>query len=222
MPFDRDKHHRHSTRLLGYDYSQRGIYFVTICTARRQQFLSEIGNGESRLTIVGEIVQEAWSTLPKRFPFIELDAFVVMPNHVHGVMAIVGAGLAPPAKREGSKEGEASLAPTTRASRVTLGQIVGAFKSLSAIEVNRRLHRPGEAVWQRGFYEHIVRGEGELQKVQRYIWENPQRWGFDPENPRAIDKDAEIPLLGRDLARPRSVKEGGWAAFHLPWRVAQT
>ncbi len=146
------------------------------------------------MTIVGEIVQKAWSTLRQRFPFFELVAFVVMPNHLHGVLGIMGAGLAPPGNREGTNEGEASLAPTARASRVTLGQIVGAFKSLSAIEVNRRLHRPGRAVWQRGFYEHIVRGEGELQKIQRYIWENPQRWGFDPENPRAIDKDDAIPM----------------------------
>src|SRR5712692_9082550 len=128
MPFDPDKHHRHSTRLLDYDYSGRGIYFVTICTARRQQFLSEIGNGESRLTIVGEIVQEAWSTLRNRFPFIELDAFMGMPNNVHGVIAMVGAALAPPAKRERSKESEPFFAPTTISSRLTLGQIVGAFK----------------------------------------------------------------------------------------------
>jgi putative transposase len=195
MPFDPDQHHRHSTRLLDYDYSQRGVYFVTICTARRRQILGEIENGESRVTNVGEIVQGAWSTLPTRFPFIELDAFVVMPNHLHAVLAIVAAGLAPPASREGTKEGEASLAPTAkRAKQVTLGQIVGAFKSLSAIEVNRRLRRTGAAVWQRGFYEHIVRGEGELQKMERYICENPLRWGFDPENPCAIDKDNEIPL----------------------------
>ncbi len=146
------------------------------------------------MTRVGEMVHTTWSALPTRFSFIMLDAFVVMPNHNHAVLAIVGAGLAPPASRQATREGEASLAPTVKP--VSLGQIVGAFKSLSTIEVNRRLNRTGAALWQRGFYEHIVRGEGELQKVQRYIWENPQRWGFDPENPSAIVRDAEFPLLG--------------------------
>ena len=179
MSYDSSEHHRRSIRVRGYDYSQRGVYFVTICAHGRDSLFGRVQEDAVRLNAAGETVQNTWNGLPIRFPMVVLDAFVVMPNHVHGVLAIV--------KNEvGVTGGAASSAPT-------LGKIVRAFKSLAAIEVNRLLDRSGAAVWQRGYYERIVRAEGELQKLQTYIFENPVRWVSDPENPGAQGPPVPLP-----------------------------
>jgi REP element-mobilizing transposase RayT len=193
---------RRSARLKGYDYAQPAAYFVTVCTRDRECLLSHVVNGEMRLNDAGEIVQSVWDGLPDRFPATELDAFVVMPNHVHGIVAFVGAGLALPAAK-----GAASSAPTlrnvgdgaTRGARAlgevgngvaggtpTLADLVRAFKPLSAIHVNRRLMRSG-SLWQRSYYEHVIRNERELDKIREYIITNPLRWALDRENPQRTE-----------------------------------
>lgn len=165
---------RQSLRLRGYDYSTRGLYFVTVCSHRKKCLLGTVECERVRLSPAGRAVQRAWYGLPKRFPGLMLDAFVVMPNHVHGVIAIVGAGLAPPA-------GAASCAPT--GARFSLGDVMRVFKSTSAIAANRVLRREGTPLWQRNFYEHIIRRGEDLTKIQRYVLENPMRWALDLENP---------------------------------------
>ena len=145
--------HRRSIRLQGFDYSQAGAYFITICTHNRALFL--------QAERVQEVVRSAWHDLPLRFPSVVLDEFVIMPNHVHGIISLRGA---------------ASSAPT-------LGRVVRAFKSVSAIAANKALGRSGQPFWQHNYYEHVIRDEEELNAVRRYIRENPLKWSDDPDNP---------------------------------------
>jgi REP element-mobilizing transposase RayT len=158
--------HRRSIRLRGWDYSSRGIYFVTICAEKKVCLFGQVVDNEMKVNEVGRIVDKVWNSIPDRFPNVQMDSFVVMPNHVHGVIAIMSDG----------RQGAASSAPT-------IGRIMRAFKSISAIEVNKASGRKGNAVWQRNYYEHIVRGGDDLDRVRRYIIENPRHWGEDEENP---------------------------------------
>ena len=178
MTFDPDEHHRRSIRLKSYDYSRAGAYFVTICTHRRECLFGEVMDGEMRLNDAGQAAQAEWVRLPECFQSIELDEFVIMPNHLHGII-LVGAGLAPPGGKSAASRGAASSAPT-------LGHILRAFKSISAIAVNRLLGRSGRSLWQRNYYEHIVRSENELARIREYIANNPAQWALDRENPDCV------------------------------------
>jgi len=178
----RDIHHRRSIRLKNYDYSQTGYYFVTICTRNRECILGHVVDGEMQLSKIGQLVQIVWNDLLKRFENLDLDRFTVMPNHIHGIIIIVEAGLALP------KEGAASSAPT-RDEPIRLMDVVRAFKSISAINVNRFLSRGGVPLWQRNYYEHIIRNEESLNRVREYIGTNPLRWKLDRENPQRKGED---------------------------------
>lgn len=155
---------RKQLRLRGYEYAFPGVYFVTICSADRRPIFGSVREGKIVLSRIGEIVRTEWITLTERFPRLALDEFVIMPNHLHGVVAFVG------------HSGGASPSPT-------LFEVIGAFKSISTIKVNKLLRRPGVPLWQRSYYEHIVRTGEDLRKIQRYIFENPLMWSLDPENP---------------------------------------
>ena len=186
VSYDPRRHHRRSIRLKGYDYSQPGAYYVTICVREGECLLGGVTDGAMVLSEAGQIVQRTWDGLPSRFPTVELDTFVIMPNHVHGIVVIVdepGGGAV--TGQGAAREGAASGAPTrTRGKRPTLGQIVRAFKSISAIQVNRCLGRSGSRLWQRNYYERIIRDENELHRARKYILGNPAKWETgDPENP---------------------------------------
>ncbi|QBC42895.1 transposase [Iodobacter fluviatilis] len=176
MSFKPSIHHRQSIRLQDYDYSQAGAYFITICTQGREYNLGVIENGAMLLSLVGECVCAAYHDLPKRFPNISLDAFTIMPNHLHGILVItpVGAPLAAPLS---------TIAPITSkvaaSSAPTVGEIMRAFKSLSAIAANRLLNRVGQPFWQRNYWEHVIRDENELNALREYIHHNPQQWEQD-------------------------------------------
>ena len=176
MRFDPAGHRRRSLRSPGHDYSQPGDYFVTICTRNRECLLGNVLAGRVQLSEVGQYVREEWAALPERFPTIEMDAFVVMPNHLHGIIAIkpVGALLAAPRSENG--RGAASSAPT-------VGDIVRAFKSITAIKGNQMLDTPGRAFWQRNYYERVVRDDEELAHIREYVALNPSQWDIDRENP---------------------------------------
>jgi REP element-mobilizing transposase RayT len=167
MIYNPDKHHRKSIRLKEYDYTQEGAYFITPCTRGKKLYFELYPE-------LKHIVQTQWESLPKCFPNIALDAFVIMPNHVHAII-IVGATLAVAQSRAG-----ASPAPT-------LGNVVGTFKSLCVNEWLRYIKQNNlnavGAIWQRNYYEHIVRNELELNQVREYIVTNPLKWYFDRENP---------------------------------------
>lgn len=158
MPWDiRDIHHRRSIRLCGHDYAAMGTYFVTICTIERECLLSKIVNGKAALNAYGRCADTALLWLPKQYPFVELDAYVVMPNHLHAILRISPGG-------------------SRTAPQKSLGRLVGAFKTVSTKWMNVIRDTPGEAVWQRNYYDRIIRTDEELQNVRRYIVENPSRW----------------------------------------------
>ena len=164
---------RRSVRLAHYDYSESGHYFFTLCTVGHKSILGHVVGYKMQCSRAGDAVFEIWDSPPKHFPVIELDAFVVMPNHVHGILF-----LRPPAAA-----GAASSAPTNP---VTLGRILRVFKSLSAAAVNRTLHRTG-SVWQRNYFDHIIRSPKDLDAVRSYIIQNPAQWQNDRENPSALN-----------------------------------
>jgi putative transposase len=143
---------RRPLRLPGYDYAQPGAYFVTICTHGHIALFGTIADGTMRLNGRGRIVHDTWLHMRDHYP-IDLDAFVVMPNHIHGIV-VIGAGLKP--------------APT-------LSEIVRGFKTFSARQI-------GQPIWQRNFYEHIVRNEAALERIRQYITDNPAQWPSDHEN----------------------------------------
>jgi len=173
MTFDPETRRRRSIRLKEYDYSQAGAYFVTICTHGHVCLLGEIVEGEMILNGAGVIVLEVWGQLPRHYAHVVLDSFVIMPNHVHGVVVLgdnsaIRAGLKP--------------APTVR--RVHgLQEIVRAFKTFSSRRINEFQGTRGVPVWQRNYYEHIIRSYKTLNAMREYIEKNPSQWQKDRDNP---------------------------------------
>lgn len=163
---------RKPLRLKGYDYSQAGAYFVTICAKDRKHLFGRILGQRMEANTYGRIVEASWRDIPNHYRGIELDEFILMPNHIHGIVVILddfptlGAGSEP--------------APTKRHS---LSEIMGGFKTFSARRINEIRTIPGTPVWQRGFFEHIIRNEKSLTHIREYIASNPQRWMLDKENP---------------------------------------
>jgi len=159
MTFNPDIHHRRSIRLRDYDYTSAGAYFVTICTQGKECLFGRIDGEVMVANDAGWLVESVWYSLSERFSGTELDAFVIMPNHVHFIVFLVGTSSPP-----------------------TLGSVVRAFKSISAIEVNRVLGRQGQPLWQRNYYERVVRDDGELHGFREYIQHNPVCWAEDENN----------------------------------------
>ena len=156
---------RHALRLPNYDYGQAGAYFITVCAHQRACLFGEIVDGVMHENHAGHAVREAWESLPKRFPDLECDAFVVTPSHIHGIL-VVGDG----------QEHE------------HLSRVVGAFKSLTIHRYSRGVSneawpRYEGSLWQRNYYEHVIRSETALNQIREYIAGNPQQWADDPENP---------------------------------------
>jgi putative transposase len=179
---------RRSIRLKAYDYSTAGAYFVTVCTDGRACLFGDIVDNIVRLNPCGVIVSETWDALPAHYPHLSLDAFVVMPNHVHAIILFddsddppVGAGFKPAPPSGGTVESGAGLKPAP--TRHALPEIVRAFKTFSARRINDLRDTPGAPVWQRNYYEHVVRDETALNRIRQYIADNPARWADDPDNP---------------------------------------
>jgi REP-associated tyrosine transposase len=192
MATNRNRRRRRSIRLQGFDYSQVGTYFVTICTQERACLFGDVLNGDMRLNAAGRIVEQFWLAIPIHFPDVVLDAFVVMPNHVHGIVIIidraVGAKNFSPLPRK-----DAEVRTPNRSPSKTIGSIVRGFK----IGVTKwfREGRGAEKVWQRNYYEHIVRDEEALSRIRQYIENNPMQWAHDRENPAAISVELEAAWL---------------------------
>ena len=190
---------RRSLRLQGFDYSKEGTYFVTVCTQNRECLFGDIVDGAMHLNGAGRLVQTVWDGLSQRFPTIELDAFVVMPNHIHGIIT-VGAPLV------GAQEGTPDDRATTRVAP-TVGSIVGAFKSITTNEYIRGVttgFRPPflGRFWQRNYYEHVIRSEESLNCIRDYIATNPFRWELDRENPARQGEDEFDCWLATLKSRP--------------------
>ena len=160
---------RKQIRLRGYDYSQPGRYFVTVCALEKTCIFGEIHDGYFDPSPVGNIVRECWFELPYHYAGLYLDEFIVMPNHVHGVMIFidpVGVGL----------KGHVNASR-----RRSVLEVVRAFKTFSGRRINEMRGVSGCAVWQRGYYEHIVRTDAALDEIRKYIRNNPLNWEKDPE-----------------------------------------
>ena len=177
--FNPNIHHRRSIRLKGYDYSQEGLYFITLCVQNRECLFGEIvddGKGRifSTLTEMGKIVEKCWFEIPQHYPKSVLHEHIVMPNHFHGIIEIVGAEYFPPDNRvENIRPLPPSLHPSCKSG--TLGAIIRGFK----IGVTKRI---GFSVWQRNYYEHIIRNENAYETITEYIVNNPAKWENDTFN----------------------------------------
>jgi len=225
MGYGADRRRRRSIRLKGYDYSQAGAYFVTICTEDREWVLGEVVAGEMRPNDAGAVALAVWEDLPRHYAHVRVDTFVVMPNHVHGIIVLiddvaadvgadvagvdaaglgVGAGLKPAPTADAGGVGAdvgAGLkpAPTKDGRRQGLPEVVRAFKTFSARRINELRGMPGVPVWQRNYYEHVVRDERALNAIRQYIADNPARWVWDRYNPEAAGPDAQAAELWRML-----------------------
>ena len=192
MTYDPDNHHRRSIRLAGYDYTQAGGYHVTIVTAGRECLFGEVVDGEVRLNWEGQVARREWARLARRFPHVQLDAFVVMPNHIHGIIIITGDGCRGTASPTDNLTADGSAVPLRElpAARQderfgkpvpgSIPTIVRSYKSAVTLRINAGR---GALVWQRNFYEHIVRNDESLDRIRQYIIDNPTRWDDDDENP---------------------------------------
>lgn len=182
MKYDPRIHHRRSIRLKGYDYARAGAYFITICTHDMKCMFGTVDNKEMILNELGEIAYNEWSKLPERFTNSELDVFQIMPNHLHGIIILntiqttVGATLAVAPSSFGAT---VKVAPTIVS---TLGDIVGAYKSIVSNECLNFFKEKNERMgklWQRNYYERIIRDDLAYQNISNYIINNPVKWDAD-------------------------------------------
>jgi REP-associated tyrosine transposase len=175
LEFDPEKHHRRSIRLRGHDYSSPGEYFVTVCTHSKAHLLGEVVEGEMELNEVGRMVERWWRELPNKFASVRTDALVVMPNHLHGIIVLVGADLR---VRPGGEKGGHIGPPLPRVVQwfktMTTNDYLRNFRGNTTSSSQRKL-------WHCNYYEHIVRNERELEIIREYIHTNPARWERDPE-----------------------------------------
>jgi len=162
---------RRAMRLQGYDYRQAGAYFITVCAFRQACRFGEIRNGQAALNELGKTVQRCWLRIPELRANVELDAHVVMPNHLHGILVIRDD----PASEVRSMHAEAlpGLLPDS------LGAIVGQFKRAVTVESRAFTRAPAQPIWKRNYYDHVIRSEESLNRIRRYIHENPARWHED-------------------------------------------
>ena len=173
--------HRWSIRLKEYDYSWAGWYYVTICSYKRECVFGQIRNDEVVLNASGQVLKRHWEDLPNHYR-IELDSYVVMPNHLHGIIIIkdhsVGAIHESPLQEKRIIQRRKMLLP----------KIVGRFKMGTAKEINLLKKTPGVPVWQRNYYEHVIRNDADLHRIRTYIQNNPLQWALDEENPANIEE----------------------------------
>mgnify|MGYP001578636942 CR=1 FL=1 len=168
------EHHRRSIRLRGFDYAAHGAYFVTIVTHERRELFGRIVADEMRLNAAGRIVAEEWQRSGELRSNVEIDAFVVMPNHVHGIVFLTQ-----------TDEGTLRSAPTRSFGGGMAGSLPVVVRNFKGA-VTRRMRERGfdEPVWQRNYHERVIRNERELQAIRQYIIDNPRQWALDKENPR--------------------------------------
>ena len=190
---------RRSVRLRGYDYRQPGAYFVTICSYQRIPLFGHVERGSMILNPLGNIVRDTWRTIPTLRPHVSLDEFVVMPNHLHAILLITDVGATD------SVALADSVAPTDEPRSAkgprpgSLGAIIGQFKSVATKRIHRLRSTSGHPIWQRNYFEHIIRHDRALNRIRAYIHQNPARWHFDRYNPDAVGSDQLEPKLQAGL-----------------------
>jgi REP element-mobilizing transposase RayT len=173
--FDPDKHRRRSTRLKGYDYAEPGAYFITVAAQMREPFFGEVMDGYMQLNDAGRMVVKWWRRIPGKFPSIEADEYTVMPDHFHGIAINVGA--------------DTRVCPGPP--RTPLSRVVQWFKTMTTNAYikgvkNRRWTPFERKLWQRNYYDRIIRDEEELNLARQYVLDNPAKWTLDQESPRQM------------------------------------
>jgi len=171
------EYNRQSARLKNFDYSQRGMYSITICTQGRQCFFGEVKNGEMVLNNIGEIINRCWREIPNYYQGTGIGVFQIMPNHLHGIIEINH-------KPDVGAIHELPLQIKRR--NMLIPKIIGRFKMNTAKRINILRRTPGCQFWQRNYYEHIVRDDDDLNRIRAYIRENPLNWGKDKNNPHNL------------------------------------
>jgi REP element-mobilizing transposase RayT len=179
MKYNPEIHHRRSIRLKNYDYGRAGAYFITICIQGRQCILGTVVNGTVELNEYGSIIEQVWQGIPNHYPLANLDAAIAMPNHFHGILLILDKPI---------NSNPQNHANVSRINRPKLGQIVAYFKYQSTKLINALRNTPGEKVWQRNYYEHVIRHEDSLKRLREYIMNNPKRWQEDQLHPENLSK----------------------------------
>jgi putative transposase len=193
MAFDRHKHHRRSIRLPGYDYSEPGAYFVTLCTYGRECVFGAVAAGAVRLNDCGLVAQEDWLRTGAVRPGVVLDALVVMPNHIHGIIILTPESQSHTADNDdvggvgavGAHGRGAQLCAPTRTGGAlqrrprSLASFVACYKATVTRRINALRDSPGARVWQRNYYERVIRDDDELARARAYIADNPARWADD-------------------------------------------
>ena len=216
MSYDPARHHRRSIRLRGYGYSLAGAYYVTIVTQDRAPLFGDVVDGVMQLNDAGRMVQTVWDEIPLFYPGVDIDAFVVMPNHIHGIIVLAGVGADPrvrplgetdigqppeigqPPAQSGQPRGVAPTdgnigqfgQPRGVAPTLSLGDVISRFKTMTTKRYTDGVKQSGwppyrGRVWQRNYYEHIIRDDPSLQRIRSYIESNPEQWAADRENPTA-------------------------------------
>jgi len=179
-------HNRKSIRLKGFDYSQNGAYFITIVTQNREEIFGNIDNAKMMLNIFGETIIKWVGELEIKYSDVVIDEYCVMPNHFHAIIILVGAGFPRPMENKTVQEGQGDPAPTTNTtknqSKTTIGNIMGFFKYQTSKEINILRDKQGISLWQRNYYDRIIRDEKELESVRAYIKNNPLKLEKDMEN----------------------------------------
>ena len=163
---------RKVTHLRTYDYSQLGCYFVTICTRDKRCLFGDIVADAMRLNAVGLLVEACWRAIENHYPNVFLDQHVVMPNHVHGIIRLCEI------------ERSRHASPLQDKGAVPLGSVVGSFKSAVSKQLRLLPGMTGASMWQRNYYDHVIRSEASLQTIREYIVNNPKQWALDRENPQ--------------------------------------
>lgn len=180
-------------RLRDFDYSQEGGYFITICANNRKSILGKIENGKIKLSPIGEVVKRFWLEIPHHFKNVKSDAFVIMPNHLHGIIFLIEkcrGGVSPP-----NHKGEV----TSLLQKPILGQIIAYYKYKTTKFINASRHTPSVRVWQRNYFEHVIRSQNELNHIRQYILDNPLKWALDRENPASNNFDLDLGKYFKDI-----------------------
>jgi putative transposase len=199
MKFDPAKHDRRSIRLKGHNYASAGAYFITICTHQRQCLFGDILDGVMELNEYGTIVRSHWLNLPRYHPHLRLDEFVFMPNHIHGILVLidnaggagfvwnidhpVGAGfegnITPLTDQLSAKPAPTTIPTPHHSKRHGIPEIIRGFKTFSARRINQIRNAPGTPVWQRNYYECIIRDQTGFENIRKYVQNNPLKWDQD-------------------------------------------
>ncbi len=183
MPYDPAIHHRRSIRLKNYNYTEEGAYFLTICTNQKQLLFGGVEDGNMLLSRLGAIAFHCWQEIPNHFPHIELDLFPIMPNHIHGILWIV------------ESPSESQPSQYSKVAAGSIPNIIRCYKAAVTKQINQLCQQKGTSlIWQRNYYEQIIRDEKALNNIRQYILDNPLNWCDDSEYSKSTEILLDLPF----------------------------